>query len=244
MSKKSFTDHLLNPIQENPLGFGMSLFNAGLGAFTGISEQQRQLDHANDNIKLRNRQAIQGWEDAERARKMRNAFRFQERQAQLNIANQYLLPGIQRNAQLAFQSQLTQNVELDRQMAFQRQNILRQILSQRGSIGSGGEGSRSRGYERAMMMAAAPGGRQLAQLDENRIGADNRTKLSMARTQQQAYDAAVNVLAPLQMPIYQEVGTRRPLLQNKIKGPSNSGLMIGASNLLTNLAGFYGKNTG
>lgn len=242
MSNKSFGEYLLDPIKDNPLGFGMSLFNAGLGTFTGISEEQRQLDHANKNIQLRNRQAIQGWEDAETARKMRNAFRFQERQAQINIANQYLLPGIQRNAQLAFQSQLQQNVEQDRQMAFQRQGILRQILAQRGAVGSAGEGNRARGFDRAFQMAAIPAGVQMGQLDENRIGADNRTRLSMARTQQQAYDAAVNVVAPLHMPIYQEVATRRPLLQQKIKGPSNSGLMIGASNLLTNLAGFYGKN--
>lgn len=244
MSKKSFSDHLLKPIQDNPLGFGMSLFNAGLGAFTGISEQQRQLDHANDNINLRNRQAMQGYQDAETARKLRNAFRFEQRQAQINIANQYLLPGIQRNAQLAFQSQLQQNVEQDRQMAFQRQGMLRQILAQRGSVGSAGEGNRARGFDRAVQMAAIPAGIQMGQLDENRIGADNRTRLSMARTQQQAYDAAVNVLAPLQMPIYQEAATRAPLLQKRIKGPSNSGLMIGASNLLTNLAGFYGKNKG
>ena len=155
-------------------------------------------------------------------------------------STQYLLPGIQRNAQLAFQSQLTQNVEQDRQMAFQRQNILRQVLAQRGSIGSGGEGSRSRGYERAMMMAAAPGGRQLAQLDEMRIGADNRTKLSMARTQQDAYNAAVNVVAPLHMPIYQEAATRQPLMQQRVSKPANSNLMIAAGSMLGGLGGFFG----
>ena len=239
MSKKSFSDHLLKPIQDNPLGFGMSLFNAGLGAFTGISEQQRQLDHANDNINLRNRQAMQGYQDAETARKLRNAFRFEQRQAQINIANQYLLPGIQRNAQLAFQSQLQQNVEQDRQMAFQRQGMLRQILAQRGSVGSAGEGNRARGFDRAVQMAAIPAGIQMGQLDENRIGADNRTRLSMARTQQQAYDAAVNVLAPLQMPVYQEAATSAPMMQPRVSKPANSNLMIAAGSMLGGLVGFF-----
>ena len=112
---------------------------------------------------------------------------------------------------------------------------------QRGSIGSAGEGNRARGFERAMMVGLhhAPAGRQLGQLDENLIGADRRTQLSMARTQQQAYDAAVNVVAPLHMPLYQERATRAPIMQQRVSKPANSNLMIAAGSMLGGLGGFF-----
>jgi hypothetical protein len=172
-----FFGSLGNTINNNPLGFGMSLLNAGLGAYTGIANQQRQLRQANQNIDFQNQQRMQSFRDADSARVMRNQFRNQTRQAQIGIAQNYLLPGIERNANLAFESQLFQNVELDRQMAFQRQNIMRAVMEQRGSIGASGEG-RGRSFERAAQLAAAPAGRQMAQLDENRVGADARMQLS------------------------------------------------------------------
>ena len=237
---KTFGQKLFGAIDANPLGFGMNMLGAGFDAFNKIGAMDRQIRQTNRGIDLRNRASMQAYRDAENARKMRNAFRNQQRQVQTNIANQYLLPGIQRNAQLAFQSQLQQNVEQDRQMAFQRQGILRQILAQRGSVGSASEGNRARGFERAVQMAAIPAGIQMGQLDENRIGADNRTRLSMARTQQQAYDAAVNVLAPLQMPVYQEAATSAPMMQPRVSKPANSNLMIAAGSMLGGLGGFFG----
>lgn len=236
----TFGQKLFGAVDANPIGFGLSMAGGAFDAFNKIGAMDRQIRQTNQGIALRNKQAMQAYQDSEAARNMRNAFRVEERQARTNIANQYLLPGIQRNANLAFQSALQQNVEQDRQMAFQRQNILRQVLQQRGSIGSAGEGNRARGFERAMMVAAAPGGRQIGQLDENRIGADRRTQLSMARTQQQAYDAAVNVVAPLHMPLYQERATRAPIMQERVSKPANSNLMIAAGSMLGGLGGFFG----
>jgi hypothetical protein len=216
----------------------MSLLNAGLGAYTGIANQQRQLRQANQNIDFQNQQRMQSFRDADSARVMRNQFRNQTRQAQIGIAQNYLLPGIERNANLAFESQLFQNVELDRQMAFQRQNIMRAVMEQRGSIGASGEG-RGRSFERAAQIAAAPAGRQMAQLDENRVGADARTRLANKKTSQDAYNAAVNIMAPFQLPVYQESAMSAPLMQQQISAPANSGLMIGAGSFLGQLGGFF-----
>lgn len=232
----------LDPIKQNPLAFGMSLFNAGLGTFTGISDQQRKLDQANDQIDFQNRQRLQAFNDADRARQMRNQFRADTRMKQMEIAQEYLLPGIQRNADLAFESQQAQNNEMDIQMAFQRENILRQITQQRGSLGSSGIG-RGRSFERAVQMAAAGGGRQLGQLEENRIGADFRTRAAMRKTQLDAEQARTNVLAPLMMPLYRETAMSQPLMQDKISAPSNSSLMIAGGQFLGNLASFYSKNS-
>ena len=240
MANKSFFDYLGGAIEGNPLGFGMSLLNAGLGAYTGIANQQRQVRQANKNIDFQNASRMQAFRDADNARRMRNQFRNETRQAQIGIAQNYLLPGIERNANLAFESQLFQNVELDRQMAFQRQNIMRAVMEQRGSIGASGEG-RGRSFERAAQLAAAPAGRQLGQLDENRIGADARTRLANKKTSQDAYNAAVNIMAPFQLPVYQESAMSPPLQQQRISAPANSGLMIGAGSFLGQLGGFFNK---
>ena len=240
MANKSFFDYLGGAIEGNPLGFGMSLLNAGLGAYTGIANQQRQVRQANQNIDFQNASRMQAFRDADNARRMRNQFRNETRQAQIGIAQNYLLPGIERNANLAFESQLFQNVELDRQMAFQRQNIMRAVMEQRGSIGASGEG-RGRSFKRAAQVAAAPAGRQLGQLDENRIGADARTRLANKKTSQDAYNAAVNIMAPFQLPVYQESAMSPPLQQQRISAPANSGLMIGAGSFLGQLGGFFNK---
>ena len=240
MANKSFFDYLGGAIEGNPLGFGMSLLNAGLGAYTGIANQQRQVRQANKNIDFQNASRMQAFRDADNARRMRNQFRNETRQAQIGIAQNYLLPGIERNANLAFESQLFQNVELDRQMAFQRQNIMRAVMEQRGSIGASGEG-RGRSFKRAAQVAAAPAGRQLGQLDENRIGADARTRLANKKTSQDAYNAAVNIMAPFQLPVYQESAMSPPLQQQRISAPANSGLMIGAGSFLGQLGGFFNK---
>ena len=236
-----FFSHLGGAINANPLGFGMSLLNAGLGAYTGIANQQRQLRQANQNIDFQNQQRMQSFRDADSARVMRNQFRNQTRQAQIGIAQNYLLPGIERNANLAFESQLFQNVELDRQMAFQRQNIMRAVMEQRGSIGASGEG-RGRSFERAAQLAAAPAGRQMGQLDENRVGADARTRLANKKTSQDAYNAAVNIMAPFQLPVYQESAMSPPLQQQRISAPANSGLMIAGGALMGSLGGFFSSN--
>ena len=240
MANKSFFDYLGGAIEGNPLGFGMSLLNAGLGAYTGIANQQRQVRQANQNIDFQNASRMQAFRDADNARRMRNQFRNETRQAQIGIAQNYLLPGIERNANLAFESQLFQNVELDRQMAFQRQNIMRAVMEQRGSIGATGEG-RGRSFERAAKVAAAPAGRQMGQLDENRVGADARTRLANKKTSQDAYNAAVNIMAPFQLPVYQESAMSPPLQQQRISAPANSGLMIGAGSFLGQLGGFFNK---
>lgn len=242
-SNPTFGDKIFGAISGNPLGFGMSLLNAGLSAFGGISKQDSQIRQANQNIDFQNRSRLQSWRDSENARKLRNQFRFDTRNKQIEIANNYLLPGITRNANLAFDSQQASNNEIDRQLMFQRQNILRQMMSQQGSIGSAGEG-RGRSFRRAVMMASAAGGRQLGQLEEMRIGADFRTKGQMAKTQSDMEMARMNVIAPLMMPIYQEAGTSAPLMQSRISAPRNSGLMIGAGSLLGNLGGFFNSNIG
>ena len=239
-NKLGFFGSLGNTINNNPLGFGMSLLNAGLGAYTGIANQQRQVRQANQNIDFQNQQRMQSFRDADSARVMRNQFRNETRQAQIGIAQNFLLPGIERNANLAFESQLFQNVELDRQMAFQRQNIMRAVMEQRGSIGASGEG-RGRSFERAAQLAAAPAGRQMGQLDENRVGADARTRLANKKTSQDAYNAAVNIMAPFQLPVYQESAMSQPLMQQRISAPANSGLMIGAGSFLGQLGGFFNK---
>ena len=76
----------------------MNMLGAGFDAFNKIGAMDRQIRQTNRGIDLRNQQAMQAYRDSENARKMRNAFRNQQRQVQTNIANQYLLPGIQRNA--------------------------------------------------------------------------------------------------------------------------------------------------
>ena len=238
---QGFFSHLGGAINANPLGFGMSLANAGFQAFSGISNQNRQVAQANKNIDFQNASRMQAFQDADNARKMRNQFRNETRQAQIGIAQNYLLPGIERNANLAFESQLFQNVELDRQMAFQRQNIMRAVMEQRGSIGASGEG-RGRSFERAAQLAAAPAGRQLGQLDENRVGADARTRLANKKTSQDAYNAAVNIMAPFQLPVYQESAMSPPLQQQRISAPANSGLMIAGGALMGSLGGFFGSN--
>ena len=44
------------------------------------------------------------------------------------------------------------------------------------------------------------------------------------------------------MPIYEEVAMSPPIMQKKIKAPSNSALMIGAGSLLGGLGGFFSTN--
>ena len=102
----TFGQKIFGAIDANPIGFGLSMAGGAFDAFNKIGAMDRQIRQANQGIALRNQQAMQAYQDSEAARKMRNAFRVEERQARTNIANQYLLPGIQRNANLAFQLSL------------------------------------------------------------------------------------------------------------------------------------------
>ena len=236
VKRPGFFGSLGNAISSNPVGFGLQIGKSAFDAFSTIRNRDLQRSQMNDSIDLNNlNQQIQ-YDNIEAGRNARNTFRAQGRMMQRRIADQYLLPGIKRNANLAYESALYADSQADMRDAFVRQNIMTRMMVNDGSTGSAGVG-RSRNFNRGVNIQ---GGVQLGQLAETRTARKYGLQSNLQRIKQQADQAIVNVEAPLRMPLYHERGTARPALQQRLKKPANENLMIAGGALLGGLGNFFG----
>lgn len=234
----TFGDKIFGAINANPLGFGASVLGAGFDIFNKISARDSARAFQNKQIQHSNRAAMQAWNDQEAARKQRIAFGRATRAKQLQIAHQYLLPQINRSANLAYESAHYANAQADTRDAFVRQNIMRQMLQNTGSMGSAGEG-RARGFMRDINVG---GGIQLGQMAEGRISRGYGLQSRLANVENQANQAITRVMAPLQMPLYEPKAASKPIMMSKMRKPANENLMIGIGSGLGMLGGFFGSN--
>ena len=234
----TFGQKVFGAINANPLGFGASVLGAGFDIFNQIGARDSARSYQNKQIELSNQAAMSRYNDMEAARKQRIAFGRATRAKQLQIANQFLLPQINRSANLAYESALYADTQADMRDAFVRQNIQRQMMQNAGSMGAAGIGI-ARGFNRDINVG---GGIQLGQMAESKIGRNFALQGRLANVENQANQAITRVMAPLQMPLYEPGPTSKPIMMKKMRKPANENLMIGLGSGLGMLGGFFGSN--
>ena len=207
-----------------------------IGGLGSIMSNRLQIQHANRQLDFNYQQALQGWGDRNRELQQLNAFDVDTRNKQIEIANQYLLPQIRQSARQSYYDIALGQYQADQQDAFIRGEMNRQLLEQQGANTAAlGAGNRS-GELAAAKMTAGARGRMLAQMSERRLGRAAQGQSQMNNTALQAQQAATNVVAPLQMPLYMRQMTSKPKRGPRMKTNFASDLMIGLGGVASGVA--------
>ena len=212
-------------------GAALSVGGGILGGVGEIMANRQRINQQNRLQKHNYQQALQGWRDRNRELASKNTFDVQTRNKEIEIANKFLLPQIRQSARQSYYDIALGQYQADQQDAFIRGEMNRQLLEQQGAnTASLGAGNRS-GELAAAKMTAGARGRMLAQMSERRLGRGAQGQSQMNNTALQAQQAATNVVAPLQMPLYMRQMTSKPKRGPLAKPNLASDLMIMGSNI-------------
>ena len=207
-----------------------------MGGLGSIMSNRLQIQHANKQLDFNYQQALQGWSGRNQELQQLNAFDVDTRNKQIEIANKYLLPQIRQSARQSYYDIALGQYQADQQDAFIRGEMNRQLLEQQGANTAAlGAGNRSGELAGAKMTAGARG-RMLAQMSERRLGRAAQGQSQMNNTALQAQQAATNVVAPLQMPLYMRQMTSKPKRGPRMKTNFASDLMIGLGGVASGVA--------
>ena len=207
-----------------------------MGGLGSIMSNRLQIKHANQQLEHSYQEALQGWGDRNRELASLNAFDNETRNKQIEIANKFLLPQIRQSARQSYYDIALGQYQADQQDAFIRGEMNRQFLEQQGANTAAlGAGNRS-GELAAAKMTAGARGRMLQQMSARRLGRAAQGQSQMNNTALQAQQAATNVVAPLQMPLYMRQMTSKPKRGPRMKTNFASDLMIGLGGVASGVA--------
>ena len=187
----------------DPVAAGVGVVGAGLDIWARDQQQTLAIRQAKETRKVRLQGAWDDWTSMRDMTWQRNNFAVEERMMQRKIANERLLPQISKSVNLAWDSVAAQDFEQDQADSYLRTQIQRRIMEVAGSGGSEA-GSRSGNFARARQLEAAKGGQQLQQLAQKGRYRDSAKDLRIRKLGQEADMAREKILAPLDMPVYQQ----------------------------------------
>ena len=225
----------------DPISFGLKL---GGGLLSGYANNQAQ----NLQIKQMNQQSMMDWKNQnmmadfnyQSALKQQshgymsslqsytdtianianqNKFAVEVRDKQTEIAEKYQLPAIRQSANLAYNAALMNEAQAVQGDRFLREQMYTELMEAQGSNAAAIDPNNASALREAAMKTAGKAGKQGSQLAQTGYSRRAQLQASLFTIANQQFQAETAVLAPLQMPVYQQKYPTAPIAPPAIEKP-------------------------